>query len=101
MRSYLTGIMAFFILLLAVDNVAIAHDDGLPGYDQQVSSIPVVDVDPLTYRTRITPDAKLNYIADSFIPMVILAFNLFEERDFTYYLPLYNLHRQKEYFLLI
>ncbi len=93
--------MAFFILLLAVDNVVIAQDEAGINSAHHIARVPTVEVDPISHQSRFNPNAKLNYIADSFIPIVILAYNLFEDRDFAYYLPLYNLNRQKEYFLLI
>ncbi len=40
-------------------------------------------------------------IAQDFLPIVVLAEPTDAESNFHHYLPLYDLHRQKEYFLLI
>lgn len=44
---------------------------------------------------------KTLQIAQDFIPIVVIADPIDANEPFLYYLPLYNLHRQKEYFLLI
>lgn len=44
---------------------------------------------------------KNHLIAQGFIPIVAIADEYDVNVSFAYYLSLYNLHRQKEYFLLI
>jgi hypothetical protein len=48
---------------------------------------------------RFTKNSHL--IAQNFIPIVVIAYEHDLNNHFTHYLPLYDLNRQKEYFLLI
>ena len=66
----------------------------------QLSSAPYFHVDPITHSSQKS-GTKLNPIAQNFIPVVVLAPTLYEERDFTYYLPLFAHSRTKDFFLLI
>ncbi len=42
-----------------------------------------------------------SFIAQDFVPIVVLAEPTDAKANYHHYLPLYDLHRQKEYFLLI
>lgn len=72
-------------------------------YTEQLSNIdqmPVWQTDSLKNQD-LKQSEKTIHIAQDFIPIVMIADTQNFERDFIHYLPLYNLHRQKEYFLLI
>lgn len=69
--------------------------------DFEFAPMPEIKIDPLQNPTSRGNSKQLNYIADPFIPMVILAHTLYDERDITFYLPLYELHRSQQLFLRI
>lgn len=46
-------------------------------------------------------NSGLNYIAQTFIPVVMIADFSYQEANFRHYLSTYNFTRAKEYFLLI
>jgi hypothetical protein len=92
--NILAIVIAFSSLLLQAPSVDFGHD--------QLASIqanPSWQSDALKNPNEKNSE-KSQYIAQDFTPIVVLA----DFQDFTgfqYYIPIYNLHRQKEYFLLI
>jgi hypothetical protein len=52
-------------------------------------------------RTEERYSKESNYIAQDFIPIVLLADTQIFKPNFIHYISLYRLYRQKEYFLLI
>jgi hypothetical protein len=65
-----------------------------------LQSIPLWESDALKNPTEKQSE-KNHVIAQDFFPIVIIASQFDSSDSFHFYLPLYNLHRQKEYFLLI
>jgi hypothetical protein len=55
----------------------------------------------LPYNTGDRYSKGMKFIAQEFMPIVVLAEPTDAETSFSHYLPVYRLHRQKEYFLLI
>lgn len=71
-------------------------------FDQitSIHGIPLWESDALRNPTEKQSE-KNHLIAQDFIPIVAIASEYDINEEFLFYLPLYNLHRQKEYFLLI
>lgn len=69
--------------------------------DYEFAKNPDLRIEPLQNPASRGSFKQLNYIADPFFPIVVLAFSLYEERDFTFYLPRYELHHENQFFLLI
>ncbi len=71
-------------------------------FDQMTSlqSIPIWESNALRNPSEKQSE-KNHLIAQDFIPIVAIAPQYDVHVSFDYYLPLYNLHRQKQYFLLI
>lgn len=67
----------------------------------EISSVPTFQLDPINSSSNKNSSGKLNPIAQNFIPFVVIAPTLFEERDHDHYLPLFAQYRTKDYFLLI
>jgi hypothetical protein len=65
-----------------------------------ITAVPHVQTDPLRNDTQKHQEKTLQ-IAQDFIAIVVIADAPNANEGFSHYLPLYNLHRQKEYFLLI
>jgi hypothetical protein len=99
MRSIWVTIFAFII---AVTSIVI--DFRLDDFShEEISSIDVVQawqVDDLIHPGKKVSDNNL-FIAEDFIPIVIIAEAQDSEQSFNHYLPVYQLQRQKEFFLLI
>jgi hypothetical protein len=95
----------FLLLTLLVGMISVLS--GLPRafacHSEQLSSPPQLSlwkIDPLTNRQKKV-DTKINYIAQEFIPIVIIA-DASDNLNFPdYYLSAHNHNRQKEFFLLI
>jgi len=67
---------------------------------ETLQALPQVDGHP--FQSPIKKNESLrNYIAQDFIAIVTLASSDVEKALFEHYCPYYNLHRAKEYFLLI
>jgi hypothetical protein len=72
-------------------------------HSEQLSSPPQLSlwkIEPLTNRQKKF-DTEINYIAQEFIPIVIIADAPDHLHFFKYDLAVYNLKRQKQFFLLI
>jgi hypothetical protein len=95
----------FLLLTLLVGMTSVLS--GLPkayaSHSEQISSPPQLSfwkIEPLTNRQKKI-DTKINFIAQEFIPTVIIADAPDHIDFFKYYLAAYNLKRQKQFFLLI
>ena len=73
----------------------------LSGSAVELSNTHALNIDPIRNPSIRENSKHQNYIADPFFPLVVLAHTLYEERNFTFYLPVYELHRRKNFFLLI
>jgi hypothetical protein len=82
---------------LVVERPAIEADFNLLS---SITSIPHYQSDVLRNDSQKHQEKTLQ-IAQDFIPIVVIADVTDANEGFAHYLPLYNLHRQKEYFLLI
>lgn len=71
-------------------------------YDQitTIQNIPLWHSDALKNPSEKNTE-KNHLIAQNFIPIVVISHGHVDAGSFHYYLPLYSLNRQKEYFLLI
>lgn len=99
MRLIWINIIAIVIALssLVVERPAIEANFNLLS---AITSIPHYQCD--TFRNDAQKhQEKTLQIAQDFIPIVVIAEETNALEGFAHYLPLYNLHRQKEYFLLI
>jgi hypothetical protein len=95
----------FLLLTLLVGMTSVLS--GLPKaygcHSEQLSSPPQLSlwkIEPLTNRQKKI-DTEINYIAQEFIPIVIIADAPDHLHFFKYDLAAYNLKRQKQFFLLI
>lgn len=100
MRRAWIYLIAFFIGLSAL----IAEKPFLRADFNQISE--TLQSAPLLQNTALKDEVKHRhektmYIAQDFIPFVLIANALNPNVDFVHYIPLFNLLRQKEYFLLI
>ncbi len=68
---------------------------------EAISRAPMFSIDPINSSEDKNSSNKLNPIAQHFIPLVVIAPTLFEERDHLHYLPLFAQFRPRDYFLLI
>ena len=99
MRLIWINIIAIVIAFssLVVEKPSIEADFNLLS---AITTIPHYQSDALRNDTQKHQDKTLQ-IAQDFIPVVVIAEITDANEGFSHYLPLYNLHRQKEYFLLI
>ncbi len=95
----------FLLLTVLVGMTSVLS--GLPKayayHSEQLSSPPQLSfwkIEPITNRQKKI-DTKINFIAQEFIPIVIIADAPDHIDFFKYYLAAYNLKRQKQFFLLI
>ena len=65
-----------------------------------ISGVATWDLNPLKEADHKS-SLKQHYIAQDFIPIVTIASSYPHSKDFVHYLPIYNLTREKNYFLLI
>lgn len=91
--------MLFLIVFMAFDLAPMKAADSV--HDYHFSRIPQFDIEPIKNPAVREASHQINYIAEPFIPIVILAHSLYEIRDFSFYLPVYILHRLKNFFLVI
>ncbi|MFL5785693.1 MAG: hypothetical protein ACJ76H_13840 [Bacteriovoracaceae bacterium] len=100
MKSIVLNIVILLIAFMALDFDVPASQSDFSS-DHQIAKIPQLDIDPLRNPTSRENSSKLNYIAEPFFPIVILAHSLYDDRDISFYLPVYELHHQNHFFLLI
>ena len=94
--------MSLFAILIAISAINV-ETPSVEGGFEAISSIQQV---PFFVSTALSNDSKKNsektlHIAQDFISVLLIADALNPNLEFVHYLPLYNLLRQKEYFLLI
>ncbi len=99
MKPLILKLVLVLIAFVAFDLGPVKASDSL--HDYHFSKVPEIDIDPIKNPSLRETSQQINYIADPFIPIVILVHNLYDERDFSFYLPVYTLHRQKNFFLVI
>lgn len=97
LTNFLVTIFAFMIFELPVNLSETFHQ--VKG--NEISRAPTFHIDPINSSSNKQGSSKVNPIAQSFIPFVVIAPTLFEERDTDHYLPLFAQYRSKDYFLLI
>lgn len=99
MKSFILRLILVLVAVMAF-NVDVPESK-VSSIQHALSQIPFFDIDPVRDPTSRTSDKKINYIAEPFIAIVVLADSLYKERDFTFYLPCYELHYRQRHFLLI
>jgi hypothetical protein len=93
----LVTIFAFMIYELPVSISETYHQ--VKG--NEISHAPMFTIDPISSSSMKNNNYKINPIAQDFIPLVVIAPTVYEERDIDHYLPLFAQYRTKDYFLLI
>jgi hypothetical protein len=71
------------------------------GSNFELSNSPQLEIKPIQNPDLRSCSKHLNYIAEPFIALVVLAHSLYEEPDYTFYLVVYKLHRRKDFFLIV
>ena len=99
MRLIWINIIAIVIAIssLVVERPSIETDFSLPASLTQISHLQ----NDILRNDSQKKEAKNYQIAQDFIAIVVIADAPNANKGFYHYLSLYNLHRQKEYFLLI
>ncbi len=96
-------VYVLFTLLIAITPVLVEITDGSTVHDGHISlpsHFSFWKSESLSNRsTKI--DTKNNFITHKFVPVVIISGAPDHFHFFSYYLPIYDLHRQKDFFLLI
>ncbi|HXH32485.1 MAG TPA: hypothetical protein VNJ01_16920 [Bacteriovoracaceae bacterium] len=91
-------------LMIAITSTVYKRQGTDLSFDQMetLSQLPVFDL-PLSRAVESKPSSKQNLVVLAFNPLALQADVSYQvhEHQHDYYLPLYRLHRQKEYFLLI
>lgn len=90
----------FLIALLVIDGLTYSKLT-FSVTEFELSNTPVLNIDPIRNPSSGDNSKHQNYIAEPFIAIVVLAHSLYEERNFSFYLPCYELHRQKDFFLIV
>jgi hypothetical protein len=99
MRLIWINIIAIIIAIssLVVEKPSIQADFSLPS---SLTLVPHFNSDILRNDSQQHQEKNLQ-IAQDFIAIVLIADSIDANEGFAHYLPLHNLNRQKEYFLLI
>lgn len=97
LTNFLAIIFAFMIFELPVNLSEKFHEV----IGNEISRAPTFHIDPISTSSNKQSSSKLNPIAQNFIPLVVIAPTLFEERGFDHYMPLFAQYRPRDYFLLI
>jgi hypothetical protein len=95
--------LLLFTLLMATTSVLVSIPKSYAFHMEQLSPTPQYSLlkgEPVSSRPK-KMDSEINYIAQDFMPIVMIANAPDHLHFFSYYLSTYNLERQKEYFLLI
>lgn len=90
-------------LIIAVTSLVLNCHDIQPTFDYS-STIQLENVYerlPITTQLRRIKSVNQNYIAQKFVPFILFADFSEPIDNFTYYLPVRNFIREREYFLLI
>ena len=88
---------------MATTSVLVGIPKSYAFHMEQLSSTPQLSLltgEPITSRPKKI-DSEINYIAQDFMPIVMIANAPDHLHFFSYYLSTYNLQRQREYFLLV
>lgn len=101
MKSVFLNLLVLLIALVALDFNPAPVNNSHASKTHQLAQIPELDIDPFTTPSVRESQKQQNYIADPFIPIVILAHTLYHDRDISFYLPVYELHRSERFHLLI
>ncbi len=95
---YVLAVMMALVSFQVIDQKGFTLTSDLES--ETISAVEVWNLNPLKEADTKT-SSQQNYIAQAFIPIVTLASELISHPTFTHYLPLYDLIRSKNFFLLI
>jgi hypothetical protein len=94
----------FLIVVMTASSLSVRRPDVIEKAqtttERTFEQVPEWDSDVLT-RDSQKHSEKTVQIAQDFIPIVVIADEIDSEQNYSHYLPLYRLHRLKDYFLLI
>ncbi len=101
MKAFWIHILLILMVSITIPNFReeIFNGDNHLSTTSLTKDIPILD-ESIPANTR-KEGLKKNYIAQDFLPIVVIAKSTFLETTHLHYLPLYNLRREKVYFLLI
>lgn len=88
---------------MATTSVLVGIPKSYAFHTEQLSSTPQLSLltgEPISSRPKKI-DSEINYIAQDFMPIVMIANAPDHLHFFTYYLSTYNHQRRREYFLLV
>ncbi len=100
MNSRLTTLFFILMAFLVIDGHSL-EVPSFSGSNFELSNSPELKIDPIQNPGLSFSNKHLNYIAEPFIAIVVLADSLYEVRDITFYLTRYELLRQKDFFLIV